>query len=167
MQKKALVIIDIQNDITKNYKEIIDNINRSVDWATENDVHVVYIRHEYLSEKIRKFKPNTFGSELTPDLNLVSDHIFTKYKGSALSSDAFAQFVEEHALNEFYLVGADAIACVKATTNGMLKAGYKVNVLSDCITSYDKRKIDEMLDYYKKKGSEVLTLDELIERGGK
>ncbi len=26
-QKKALVVIDIQNDITKNYKEIIGNIN--------------------------------------------------------------------------------------------------------------------------------------------
>ena len=31
MQKKALVIVDIQNDITKNYKEIIDNINQSID----------------------------------------------------------------------------------------------------------------------------------------
>jgi len=31
MQKKALVIIDIQNDITKNYKDIIDNINKSID----------------------------------------------------------------------------------------------------------------------------------------
>jgi len=31
MLKKALVIIDIQNDITKNYKEIIDNINKSID----------------------------------------------------------------------------------------------------------------------------------------
>ncbi len=28
---------------------------------------------------------------------------------------------------------------------------YKVAVLSDCITSYDKRKIDEMLNYYEKK----------------
>ena len=36
MQKKSLVVIDIQNDITKNYKEIIDNINRSIDWAVEN-----------------------------------------------------------------------------------------------------------------------------------
>lgn len=33
MQKKALVIIDIQNDITKNYKDIIDNINKAIDWA--------------------------------------------------------------------------------------------------------------------------------------
>ena len=29
MQKKALVIIDIQNDITKNYKDIIGNINQA------------------------------------------------------------------------------------------------------------------------------------------
>ena len=161
MQKKALVIIDIQNDITKNYKEIIDNINTAVDWAVENEIHVVYIRHEYLSEKIRKFKPNTYGSELAPDLKMVSNNIFTKYKGSALSSEEFAEFVEKNGLNEFYLVGADAIACVKTTNNGMLKAGYKVNVLSDCITSYDKRKLPEMFDYYQMKGSELITLEAL------
>ena len=32
MKNKALVVIDIQNDITKNYKEIIENINKAVDW---------------------------------------------------------------------------------------------------------------------------------------
>ncbi|MCB0643022.1 MAG: isochorismatase family protein, partial [Phaeodactylibacter sp.] len=90
MQNKALVVIDIQNDITKNYKEIIDNINRSVEWAVKNEVHVVYIRHEYLSEKIKRFRPNTQGAELAPDLNVVSTNIFTKNKGSALSSEAFA-----------------------------------------------------------------------------
>ncbi len=31
MQKKALVIIDIQNDITKNYRDIIGNINQAID----------------------------------------------------------------------------------------------------------------------------------------
>jgi len=31
MKKKALVVIDIQNDMTKNYKEIIGNINKSID----------------------------------------------------------------------------------------------------------------------------------------
>ena len=42
---KVLVIIDIQNDITKNYKDIIGNINKAIDWAVSNDIHVVYIRH--------------------------------------------------------------------------------------------------------------------------
>lgn len=31
MGNKALVVIDIQNDITKNYKEIIENINQALD----------------------------------------------------------------------------------------------------------------------------------------
>ena len=30
MPKKALAIIDIQNDITKNYKDVIDNINKAM-----------------------------------------------------------------------------------------------------------------------------------------
>ena len=38
---------------------------------------------------------------------------------------------------------------------------YKVTVLSDCITSYDKRKLEEMLQYYEKKGSTIATLQEL------
>jgi nicotinamidase-related amidase len=161
MQKKSLVIIDIQNDITKNYKDIIENINKSIDWAVENEIHVVYIRHEYLSDTMKKFKPNTYGSELTPDLKIVSKNIFKKYKGSALSSEEFTNFIANNEVSEFYLVGADAIACVKTTNNDMLKQGYKVNILSDCITSYDKRKIDEMLNYYKLKGSQVIFLNDL------
>lgn len=54
MKEKALVGIDIQNDITKNYKEIIGNINAAVGWAVENGVHVVYIRHNNLSDGIKK-----------------------------------------------------------------------------------------------------------------
>ena len=161
MQKKALVIIDIQNDITKNYREIIDNINRAIDWAVKEDIHVVYIRHENLSEGTRTFKPGTRGFELVPELNIVSDNIFTKSKGNALTSETFTAFIRENGIKEFYLTGADATACVKATSYNMRKEGYPVHILSDCITSYDKRKIDEMLRYYESKGCDILTLSEL------
>lgn len=160
--KKALVIIDIQNDITKNYKEVIDNINKAIDWAVDNDVHVVYIRHENLSDGTRTFKPNTRGAELVPDLKIVSDNIFTKYKGNALSSPEFADFITKNGIDEFYITGADAVACVKSTCYNLTKSDYKVNVLSDCITSYDKRKIDEMLHYYESKGSKIINLNSLL-----
>ncbi len=84
---KALVIIDIQNDITKNYKEIIGNINKAIDWVVDNGIPVVYIRHENLSDGTRTFKPNTRGAELVPDLKIVSKNVFTKYKGNALTSE--------------------------------------------------------------------------------
>ena len=33
MNNKALAMIDLQNDITKNYKEIIETTNQAIDWA--------------------------------------------------------------------------------------------------------------------------------------
>ena len=44
----------------------------------------------------------------------------------------------------------------------MAKGGYAVRVLSDCITSYDKKKIPEMLTYYASKGCNVETLAEAM-----
>ena len=165
MLKKALVIIDIQNDITKNYKDIIDNVNKSIDWAVNNAIHVVYIRHENLSDGTRTFKPNTRGAELVSDLKIVSKNIFTKYKGNALSSEEFTDFINKNEIDEFYLTGADAIACVKSTCYNLLKSNYKVNVISDCITSYDKKKISEMLLYYESKGGNMICLNDLLKSG--
>lgn len=162
MQKKTLVIIDIQNDITKNYKDIIDNINKAIDWAVNNNIHVSYIRHENLSAGTRTFKPNTTGAELAPDLKIVSKNIFTKYKGNALSCEEFINFIQKNELHNFYIAGADAVACVKSTCYNLCKAEYKVHVLADCITSYDKTKIDAMLQYYESKGSNIITLDTLF-----
>lgn len=162
MQKKALVIIDIQNDITKNYKDIINNINKAIDWAVNNNVHVIYIRHENLSVGTRTFKPNTHGAQLASDLRVVSKNIFTKYKGNALSSEEFTDFISKNEIYDFYIAGADAVACVKSTCYNLRKTNYDVNVLSDCVTSYDKRKIDEMLLYYKSKGSKIISLNDLL-----
>lgn len=161
MQKKALLVIDIQNDITKNYKDIIGNINQAIDWAVKQDIHIVYIRHENLSTGTRTFKPNTRGFELAPDLSLVSDNIFTKSKGNALTSEDFAAFVRANKIQEFFITGADATACVKSTVYNLREEGYIVHVLSDCVTSYDKRKIGEMLRYYESKGCDIISLDKL------
>ncbi len=162
MQKKALVIIDIQNDITKNYKDVIGNINKAIDWAVNNNIHVIYIRHENLSAGTRTFKFNTHGSELASDLKIVSNNIFTKYKGNALTSEEFTDFIRKNELCDFYIAGADAVACVKSTCYNLRKANYGVNVLSDCVTSYDKRKIEEMLHYYESKGSKIICLNDLL-----
>ena len=102
MKNQALVVIDLQNDITKNYREIIDTTNQAIDWAVSNNI------------------------------------------------------------TEFFIAGADATACVKSTCYNMSKAGYAVHVLSDCITSYDKKKLPEMLEYYASKGCTVDKLSEIM-----
>ena len=61
-------------------------------------------------------------------------------------------------IHEFYIAGADATGCVKSTCFNMAKAGYTVHVLSNCVTSYDLKKLPEMFAYYESKGCEVKTL---------
>lgn len=162
MKNNALVVIDLQNDITKNYKEIIEKVNEAIDLAVQKEMPVVYIQHNNLSAGTRTFKPGSRGAEPVPELKLVSDCIFTKSKSNALTSEAFTAFIQEHNITEFYIAGADATACIKSTCFNMTKAGYTVYVLSDCITSYDKKKLPEMLEYYKNKGCTVACLDEVL-----
>ena len=163
MKNSALAVIDLQNDITKNYKEIIERVNQAIDWAVDREMYVVYIRHNNLSAGTRTFKPDTYGAELVPELKIVSNNIFTKTKSNALTSVAFTDFIKEHDITEFFIVGADATACIKSTCFNMAKNGYTVNVPSDCITSYDKKKLPEMFAYYESKGCSVAELNKFME----
>ena len=160
MKNKALVVIDIQNDITKHYRDIIDNINAAIEWAVAEEMLVVYIKHNNTTAGTRTFKPGSKGEELVPEIKIVSDNIFVKTKSNALTSEAFSAFIAANGIKEFYVAGADATACVKSTCFNMAKAGFTVHVLSDCITSYDLKKLPEMLAYYENKGCEVKKLIE-------
>ena len=160
MNKKALVVIDIQNDITRHYRDIIEKLNAAIDWAIESGMEVVYIQHNNLSAGTRTFKPGTKGAELVPELKVVSDNIFVKSKSNALTSEAFSDYIRANGISEFFIAGADATACVKSTCFNMVKAGYTVHVISDCVTSYDFKKLDEMFAYYADKGCEVRALAE-------
>ena len=160
MNNKALVVIDIQNDITKHYRDIIDNINAAIEWAMEEGMQVVYIKHNNITATTRTFKPGSKGEELVPEMKVVSDNIFVKTKSNALTSEAFSAFIAANGINEFYVAGADATGCVKSTCFNMAKAGFTVHVLSDCVTSYDLKKLPEMLAYYESKGCEVKKLVE-------
>ena len=160
-----MVVIDIQNDITKHYRNIIDRLNAAIDWATEQGTDVVYIKHNNLSPGTRTFKPDTKGEELVPELKIVSDKVFVKTKANALTSEEFSAYIRENGIDEFYITGADATGCVKSTCFNMTKAGYTFQVISDCVTSYDLKKLPEMLTYYTDKGCEVRTLAEYQSQG--
>ncbi len=160
MHKKALVVIDIQNDITKHYRDIIDDLNAAIDWAAEQEMDIIYIKHNNFSPGTRTFMPDSKGAELVPELKIVSNKVFVKTKANALTSEAFSAHIRENGIDEFFITGADATGCVKSTCFNMTKAGYAVHVISDYVTSYDLKKLPEMLTYYADKGCEVRTIEE-------
>ena len=119
---------------------------------------VIYIQHNNVTAGTRTFKPGTHGAEFVPELKIVSENVFVKTKSSTLTSEEFAAFIRENKLNEFFIAGADATACVKSTCFNLKKEGHAVHVLSDCVTSYDTGKIAGMLFYYESKGCVVEAL---------
>ena len=72
MNNKALVVIDIQNDITKHYRDIIDNINTAIEWAADEGMHIIYIKHNNITAGTRTFKPGTRGEEFVPEMKVAS-----------------------------------------------------------------------------------------------
>ena len=100
MQNKALVVIDIQNDITKNYREIVDTLNNAINWAISQEMHVVYICQNNITPSAKNFLPGTKGAEIVPELQVVSDNIFIKTKTNALTSVAFCEYIAENGITE-------------------------------------------------------------------
>jgi nicotinamidase-related amidase len=82
-----------------------------------------------------------------------------------LTSGAFCEYILANGVDYFYITGADATACVKSSCFNMRKAGYTVHVISDCVTGYDLKKMDEMFTYYADKGCDVRTLAEYQRTG--
>ena len=152
----------IRDNGTDSFK-LTYGINQAIDWAVTENMQIIYIKHNNLSPGTRTFKPDTKGAELVPEMKVVSDNIFVKTKANALTSEEFTEFIEKNGINEFFIAGADATGCVKSTCFNMTKAGYSVHVISDCVTSYDLKKMDEMYAYYAKKGCEVKELKDYME----
>ena len=97
MNHKALVVIDIQNDITKHYRDIIDRLNAAIEWAVE----------PVPSSRAQKEQNLCRSSGLSRII------FFVKTKANALTSEAFSEFIRSNDIREFYITGADATACAR------------------------------------------------------
>ena len=51
---------------------------------------------------------------------MISNNIFIKSKGNALTSKEFKSFIDTNEITEFYITGADATECVKSTCYNMI-----------------------------------------------
>ena len=70
---KSLVVIDLQNDITKNYRDIIGNVNKAIEIAKNSGLFIVYIKQNNITEGTRTFKAGTRGEAFVPELYVVAD----------------------------------------------------------------------------------------------
>lgn len=171
--KSALLVIDVQNDITNNKSysktsEFVDSVNRSIEFAEKNAMEILYIKNIYGSNPVAmllsggKGKKGTEGVEFDSRLNIVNDNVFTKSRGDSFSSAEFKKYLISKKVESLYIAGADAAGCILRTAQGGRNREYNVTIIKDAIiTAANDTKMKQLKEQYKKYGIDTITLNEL------
>lgn len=167
--KKALLILDIQDDFTGNYarmpmdiiqtNEMIHNLNKLITSLDRSSCEIIYIGNEFSKFDFLNIFRNfaavkgTKGIKQDSRLKIISDNYFPKKRENAFTNPSFDAFLKSKSVTELFISGLMAEACVYSTTKAAIKKGYKVNMLIDCIVTTSNRKRDKMLPKYVKAGA--------------
>ena len=168
--QKALLVIDIQEDFTgktarppfpyPDSDTFVEKVNDIIDNASKENMIIAYIGQEFRNNILEKriSRGNAIegqaGTKLDSRLKILSDNYFPKRRSDAFSNSDLSDFLIKNQVNELFIVGLDATACVYKTSLGALNRHYKVTVIRDGITTFGEKDLLEMLDEYKKNGIE-------------
>jgi nicotinamidase-related amidase len=109
------------------------------------------------------YKANSEGAELSSQLLIKSDNIFSKLRSDSFSESNFEQYLIDNQIDTLYIVGADASTCIYKTSLGGVKRGYHVVVLKDGLFSLDENILNKMLNQYEKYGIKIEDKDVFLQ----
>lgn len=146
-EKKALVVIDMQNDylwdkrkamFSYNTEDLVNSVNKAVADYQKKGYDIIYIAQMFPNIITNKWFigfsiKGTAGAELYSGLNVVSELYFEKNLPDAYSSRSFREHMKKQNYSEVILCGLDECGCVGATAKGAAKTGAKVFMLENCI----------------------------------
>ena len=152
----ALIVIDMQNDYLceKRMKRfaydtegLVSRVNAIIHRYSEGGRDVIYIRHIIQNLPTNRLLfgysiAGTEGAELYGGLDIVSDYIFDKLVGDALSNKKLRQLLERKGYGRLHLCGLDECGCVASTALGAVRRGYEAVILREgTATVFDERKV--------------------------
>jgi len=145
MTKKALIVVDIQNDYFPDGKwplagaeAAADNAARIIAAARTAGDLVVYIRHEFTVENPPFFKAGSEGAQIHPKvLNRPDEHVVVKNHVNSFRETDLSQVLDANGITEVVIVGSMSHMCVDAIIRAASDFGYKVTVVHDACASRD------------------------------
>lgn len=183
--KKALILVDLQNDfmpggalgipegdqilpkINQLQKEPFDYIVATKDWHPKD--------HCSFSQWPPHCIQNTKGSEFAPGLNLKKiEKVF--YKGTDPDCDSYStffdnehkhattldQYLKERQVLEIYFAGLATEYCVRYSALDALDLGYTVYIISDACKPINPEEGKKTLLELSEKGAKIITAQEIL-----
>ena len=141
MAKKALVVIDVQNIFFANenyqpYKagEIVENINGLIKNARENDVPIIFIRHE--DAEYMQFESSAWQIYEKLDVS-ETDFFVEKKTPDSFFETNLQELLGKEKIDEIYLCGLQTDYCVDTTCRSAFGRKIKAFLIEDAHSTYD------------------------------
>ena len=143
MAKRALIVIDLQNEYKASGKlplekldQAVGNAVRVVTAAREREEIVVHIRHETPGSDDAPFAIGTSGTEIIAAVAPVNgETTLTKHYPNAFRDTGLKALLDDAGVQEVAIVGAMSHMCIDATARAAFDFGYAVTVIDDaCAT---------------------------------
>lgn len=142
--KKALIVIDMQNDylwekrkklFTYDTEKLTAGVNRLIHSYAAEGCDIIYIRHIIQNLPTNRLLfgysiAGTPGADIYPGVDIVSELCFDKMLGDALSNKKLREHISRCGYEELHLCGLDRYGCVTATALGAAKRGYRAYILA-------------------------------------
>jgi nicotinamidase-related amidase len=146
MPKRALLLIDIQNDYFPGGKWALSGIENAADNAAKlletaraaGDL-VVHVRHEFASADGPFFAPGSEGAKLHPKArNLEGEPVVLKHHVNSFRETDLKALLDRNGVEEVVICGAMSHMCVDAGTRAASDLGYRCVVVHDACATCDQ-----------------------------
>ena len=136
---KALILIDIQNGLTKKktlYNESIffDTINSLIKSYRDSDFKIIFVQHNNNQLK-NGFSDWEIDNRIDKHEN---DCVIQKKHGNAFQDTALKEILTDFGISSITVGGLVSYGCVKATCLGGLSEGFEVSLLKNGHTNWNK-----------------------------
>ncbi|CAH6853217.1 Isochorismatase [Vibrio chagasii] len=128
-QNTGLVVVDVQGKLARLVDEsetLISNCGKLIKGAQVLGLPIISLEQN----------PDKLGATVSELSDLLSEvEPVTKFTFNACDEPKFVEAVQAKDVATWLVCGIEAHICVYQTTMGLLDLGYKVEVVSDCISS--------------------------------
>ncbi len=143
MSKKALVVIDLQNDYFPGGKWVLEGINSAAEKASrlialfrETNDSVIHVKHEFLTDDSPFFSPGSVGASIHEKVSpSKGEPVVLKHQINSFRDTDLKEVLRQKNIDELVICGAMSHMCVDATTRAAADFGYLCTLIHDaCAT---------------------------------
>lgn len=143
--KKALLLIDIQNDYFPNGKmELINSISAGENakkilqkFRNNNDT-VIHIQHISTRPDATFFLPDTYGSEIHASVKPENNEkIIVKHFPNSFQQTEFLEYLKENNIKKLIIAGMMTHMCIDSTARAAKDLGFEVEIIGDACATKD------------------------------